>query len=332
MSDELAHRFLGVFSTGLDPVTTDLLVGAAVVLIISGVIIAALPRGRVSPGLLVELRRRWATWIVIAAACFGAVLTGAAATALLVAAISLLGFREFARGTGLFRERMISVVFVVSVFALAFGALDNRFAQFTAVAPISLIIIVVTRLFRDEPAGYLQSVSLGVIAVLMLAVGPAYLTMFTIDADAGPILLMLFSAAAVGDVSAFLFGRLIGGPKLAPNTSPGKTVSGAAGSLVVTSLFVAYVAGRIYRGTPLDSPGLLVTFGLLVAACGQLGDLVLSSIKRDIGIKDFGHALPGHGGLLDRVDSLLLSAPAAFYFIAYFVGVGIGSTERVLTG
>jgi len=282
--------------------------------------------------MLGELRSRWLTWVVLVVVCFGAVLSGAATTAIVVAAISLMGYREFARGTGLFRDRMTCVVFIISVVALAFGAIDNRFAQFTSVIPIASILIVVTRLLKDEPSGYLQSVSLGVMAVLMLAAGPAYLSMLTIDSNAIPILLMLLSAAAIGDVSAFLFGKLIGGPKIVPATSPGKTISGSLGSLIVTTLFIMYSAGRIFHGTDLDSPGLLLVFGLIIAACGQLGDLVLSSIKRDIGIKDFGTVLPGHGGLLDRIDSLLLSAPAAFYFIAYFVGVGTDSQTQIFTG
>ena len=332
MNEELSRRFFGVFAAGIDPVSRDLVIVAATVLAVSGIIIAALAKSRVSTEMLGELRRRWATWVVLVVVCFGAILAGAATTALVVAAISLMGFREFARGTGLFRDRMTCVVFIISVIALAFGALDNRFAQFTSVIPIASILIVVTRLLKDEPAGYLQSVSLGVMAVLMLAAGPAYMSMLTIDSGAIPILLMLLSAAAIGDVSAFLFGKLIGGPKIAPVTSPGKTISGSLGSLIVTTLFVMYIAGRIFQGTVLDSPGLLLVLGLLIASCGQLGDLVLSSIKRDIGIKDFGTVLPGHGGLLDRIDSLLLSAPAAFYFIAYFVGVGVDSQTQIFTG
>ena len=334
MSDEIRNRFMGVFAGGLDPVSRDLLIAIGVAMLIAGAVIFALPAGRVPDGMRRELRRRWGTWAVIAPLSVAGVLAGAGATALLVLSISLLGYREFARGTGLFRDRVISVIFIVSVFALLFGAIDNRFSQFTAVAPIATVLIVVGRLVRDEPEGYLQSVSLGVVAVLMLAVGPAYLVMFTIDERSIPVLLSIFTAAAVGDVSAFLFGKLIGGPKLAPRTSPGKTISGAIGSLIVTALFIAFLFGRIYEGTALASPGRLAILRVLIAACGQLGDLVLSSIKRDLGIKDFGASLPGHGGVLDRVDSLLLSAPAAFYFIAYFngIGIGIGSTTRVFTG
>lgn len=332
MTDELRDRFFGVFSSGLDPVSQALLIGIASVLAVAGVITFALPASRVPGPMRRELRQRWTTWAIIAPIVVAGILCGAGATALLIAAISLLGYREFARGTGLFRDPIISGVFVLAVLALAFGALDNRFAQFTAVAPIATVLIAIARLLRDDPEGYLQSVSLGVVAVLMLAVGPAYLTMFTIDERAIPVLLTIFVSTAVGDVSAFIVGKCIKGPKLAPNTSPGKTISGAVGSLVITASFAAFVFGSIYDGTPLDTPLRLAVLGVLIAACGQLGDLVLSSIKRDLGIKDFGASLPGHGGLLDRVDSLLLSSPAAFYFIANYAGVGINSATEIFTG
>lgn len=65
---------------------------------------------------------------------------------------------------------------------------------------------------------------------------------------------------------------------------------------------------------------------------GQLGDLMLSSIKRDLGIKDMGTLIPGHGGLLDRFDSLLLVAPAVFHYVRYFIGIGLDQPARILSG
>jgi hypothetical protein len=75
----------------------------------------------------------------------------------------------------------------------------------------------------------------------------------------------------------------------------------------------------------------LILLSLIIAVGGQLGDLMLSSIKRDIGIKDTGTAIPGHGGLLDRFDSLLLVAPAVFHHIGYFRGIGLDQTQRIFT-
>ena len=117
-----------------------------------------------------------------------------------------------------------------------------------------------------------------------------------------------------------------------PGTSPNKTVSGALGALAVTTVLVAFIAGRLFAGTPMGSLPVLLLFGALVSIAGQGGDLVLSSIKRDLGIKDMGTLLPGHGGVLDRFNSLLLVAPAAFHFVGYLVGFGLDQPTQLFTG
>ncbi|HZE99513.1 MAG TPA: phosphatidate cytidylyltransferase, partial [Planctomycetota bacterium] len=120
--------------------------------------------------------------------------------------------------------------------------------------------------------------------------------------------------------------------KLVPHTSPGKTLGGHLGALVLTTPLVAVIAHFVFLGTDLDKPGWLILLGVLVSVSGQLGDLMLSSIKRDLGIKDMGSIIPGHGGVLDRVNSLLLAAPAVFHYVGYFVGFGLDQTPRILTG
>jgi phosphatidate cytidylyltransferase len=95
---------------------------------------------------------------------------------------------------------------------------------------------------------------------------------------------------------------------------------------------MATIAHFIFAGTAMDRPGWLVLFGMLVSVSGQMGDLMLSSIKRDLGIKDMGSTIPGHGGVLDRINSVLLAAPAVFHFVGYFVGFGLDQTPRLLTG
>ena len=88
----------------------------------------------------------------------------------------------------------------------------------------------------------------------------------------------------------------------------------------------------IFEGTNLDQWNLLLTLGLIIGGVGQIGDLMLSSIKRDIGIKDFGTAIPGHGGVLDRFDSLVLVTPAVFHFINYYNGIALDQPARIFTG
>jgi len=130
------------------------------------------------------------------------------------------------------------------------------------------------------------------------------------------VLLVLLVVWA-SDIGAYLAGRLLGGPRLAPRISPGKTWSGAAGGLA-SALAVGLVAVSLRPG-PVGH-ALAVAAGLSIAA--QLGDLLESGMKRHFGVKDSGRLIPGHGGLLDRLDGLLAAAPVAA-LLAAALGRGV---------
>jgi phosphatidate cytidylyltransferase len=121
------------------------------------------------------------------------------------------------------------------------------------------------------------------------------------------VLLAVFAA----DTIAYFTGRLIGRHKLVPTLSPGKTWEGLVAG-VVASVFVAFVA--LYKQHFLSIPASIV-LGLVVAFAGALGDLFESALKRDMQVKDTGSLLAGHGGVLDRIDSVLFAAVASFYAI-----------------
>jgi phosphatidate cytidylyltransferase len=88
----------------------------------------------------------------------------------------------------------------------------------------------------------------------------------------------------------------------------------------------------VFARTAMDDMALLIGLGLLVSVVGQMGDLTLSSIKRDLGIKDMGVTIPGHGGLLDRFDSLIFVAPAFFHYVHYFLGIAMSEPARIISG
>jgi phosphatidate cytidylyltransferase len=122
-----------------------------------------------------------------------------------------------------------------------------------------------------------------------------------------------------GDIAALYVGRNFGRHKLAPQISPNKSWEGSAasvvGSLLIAALLVS-LARWLGSGTPLHFPGPLVRWlglAVLLNVFAQVGDLVESAIKRGAGVKDSGAMLPGHGGILDRIDALLLAAPALWY-------------------
>ncbi|MEN6370649.1 MAG: phosphatidate cytidylyltransferase [Armatimonadota bacterium] len=116
------------------------------------------------------------------------------------------------------------------------------------------------------------------------------------------------------DTGAYLVGKFFGKTKIAPSISPGKTIEGSIGGFVFAIIAAAIAA--VFIGIPLFH-GLVL--GALIGIVGQIGDFVGSAFKREVGIKDFGTLLPGHGGVLDRIDSLLYTGPVVFWYITIFL-------------
>jgi len=128
-------------------------------------------------------------------------------------------------------------------------------------------------------------------------------------------LILLLTTTWASDTFAYFVGRAFGRHKLAPVLSPKKTVEGAAGGLLSSAL-VSYIFVQFVPSLPL-LPVLLL--GVLIGIASLLGDLVESALKRQAGIKDSGHIIPGHGGVLDRFDSLLFTAPVVYYSVKLFI-------------
>src|SRR5262249_50215192 len=134
------------------------------------------------------------------------------------------------------------------------------------------------------------------------------------------------------DVFAYCAGKSIGGPKLLPATSPNKTVAGSLGALVLTTALVAGLAHVVFHGSAVDRLDRLVVLGVMVSILGHLGDLMLSSIKRDVQVKDTGAAIPGPGGLLARLNSRVLVPPAVFHSLSLYTGPIGGPAQRIFPG
>ncbi|MBX9698364.1 MAG: phosphatidate cytidylyltransferase [Acetobacteraceae bacterium] len=314
------------------PVTRLIVGGVVAVLALATLAIAALSlSGRVTPALRAELWRRLLSWCWLLPLMIGPVLAGRVATILAVTLLSLLCLREYDRATGLFREYPVVAVLVLGILAVNFAALDHWYGFFVALWPLTVAAIAVASIPLDRPEGYIQRSALGILGFMLFGAGLAHLGYMANDPDYRPVLLMLMMSVALSDVAAFTVGKLVGGPKLLPATSPNKTVSGALGALAVTTLLVALLTAAIFPGTPIAQWHWLLILGVLVGIGAQAGDLMLSSIKRDLGIKDMGVVLPGHGGVLDRFNSLLLVAPVAFHFIGYFIGWGLDQPTRLMT-
>jgi phosphatidate cytidylyltransferase len=315
------------------PVTALLVAATLAAVLCAALVIGTLSlAGAASPALRRELWLRLGSWIVLLPLMIAPVLAGKTWLIGAVTVLGLLCLGEYSRASGLFREPLVQLVAVLGLLAVNFAALDHWYGFFVALSPLTVSVLAVASLPLDRPGGYIQRTALGIFGFMLFGTGLAHLGYMGNDRNYRPLVLLLLLAVALNDVLAFTTGKLLGGPKLLPATSPGKTVSGACGALLGTTALVAVIAHFIFAGTALDRPLLLVLLGVLVSAAAQAGDLMLSSIKRDIGIKDMGTVLPGHGGVLDRFNSLLLVAPAVFHFVNYFVGFGLDQPTRIITG
>ncbi len=319
--------------TFADSTTVGIIIAAAAIIVLAGIVIAGLSlTRRASPTLVRELWLRTGSWAVLLPLMLGPVLAGRVWTIGLVTVLGLLCMREYDRATGLFREYLITATLTIGVVAMNVAALDHWYELFMALIPLSVGVLAIISIPLDRPEGYVQRTGLAIFAFMLFGAGLSHLGYMANDVHYRPIVLMLLTTVALNDVLAFTFGKLIGGPKLLPATSPNKTVSGAIGALVATSTLVALIASSVFAETRLDNWLLLAGLGIVVSVAGQAGDLMLSSIKRDLGIKDMGAIIPGHGGMLDRFNSLLLVAPASFHYIGYFVGFGLDQPTRIYFG
>jgi phosphatidate cytidylyltransferase len=135
-------------------------------------------------------------------------------------------------------------------------------------------------------------------------------------------LLFLFATVWATDIGAYFAGRHFGGPKIAPSISPNKTWAGAIGGMISATI----AAIIVFAGTGLDGFGLAAVLALVLSVISQVGDFFESWIKRRNGVKDSSHIIPGHGGVMDRVDGLVFAAVALWLISIFMSGVRTPST------
>lgn len=258
--------------------------------------------------------RRYRTWLLLAPALILPILWCPLAAMVLVLAASLVCYREFARATGLFRFRLQSALVTLGIFLAFFAAADHWPGLFFALPPLMLTLLAGVGVLPDEPKGYLQRVALAAVAFLLFGSGLGHLALFANDPRSRELLCTILFCTQLSDIAAYVCGKALGRRKLFPNTSPHKTAAGHLGALLVVTPLAAVLFHLVFRDTPLASPRHALTLALILALGAQLGDLVLSSFKRDLNLKDMAATLPGHGGFLDRFNSVLLVAPALYHY------------------
>ena len=255
------------------------------VLLVAGIGVAASGRP--------ELRRRWTTWAIIIPAVGIPIWVGRGTTALLAALLALQAVRELARLTGLPRPEAL----LLSLLAVAYPLSAWLRPDLLGLAPLMVLVCAMPAVLAGDLERGVQRATVAGFASVWIPWSLAHLVILWQDA------FLIAFAAAAADVAAWTGGtflrRLAWARRPLSPLSPNKTVGGLVGA-IAGAVLILMLLGSL-------SPGLVIA----VALGGVLGDLLESLVKRTAGVKDAGSWLPGFGGLLDRVDSLLLVLPLA---------------------
>lgn len=273
-----------------------------------------------------ELTRRIIFAVIAAPVSIGAIYFGDWALAIVLSVLAALGAGELmkmARETGAlpFEPAGIAIAALLPI-ALHAQRLGVYNFSLTAIVVTSLVLFASSIWLRGPTGRPLSSVSITAFAILYAGLISYVYALryhpYSIGAGAGTALVVLpILLTWATDVGAFVIGSSIGKTKLMPSVSPGKTVAGAVGGLalavIICLLYVRFIL------MPFAQLGLTIQgailFAVAISVAGQIGDLAESLLKREAGVKDSSRILPGHGGILDRLDSLLFVLPIAYLML-----------------
>ena len=269
-----------------------------------------------------NLNARINAWWVMILIIFAAAALGFYGVIGLFFVISFMALREFLsllyirRGDHLALAACFYVILPLQYFLVAI----DWFSMFTIFIPVYgfLFLPILSALLGDTEHFLDRSTKVQwalMISVFCISHIPAILTLDIEGFEEKKLLLMIFLILVVqsSDVLQYVWGKLFGKHKIAPKLSPSKTVEGFVGGVVSASV----LGGLLYWLTPFN-PVQAVLMSLLICIMGFLGGLVMSAMKRSMGVKDWGNMISGHGGMLDRMDSLCFAAPIFFHVVRYY--------------
>jgi phosphatidate cytidylyltransferase len=293
---------------------------AAGILIVAGAVLAALHWGWRRD--VDHAWRAYRGWLIMVPLMLGCVFLGRVATIVFLTLVAMVGFKEFARATGLYGDWVMTGAVYLGIVALGITCLVNDptsgqagwYGLFMALPVYVIAAILVIPIVRNQPQGQLQMIALAIVGFVYFGWMFGHLAFLANSKHAYAYLLYLLFAVELNDVAAFTCGRFFGRHALRSNISPKKTWEGSLGALTVSLVLPWLLWFTFPHFRPIDC----VLVGLIVGIGGQLGDLAISVIKRDVGVKDMGALIPGHGGILDRIDSLIYVSPLFLHVVRYF--------------
>src|SRR5262245_14114487 len=264
------------------------------------------------------------SWILIAGIGFVVVFLGRIPTIVGVTLLSIYAFKEFARASGLNRDSwMTGAVYagIVTVGMTSILSQPNReepgagwYGFFVALPAFAIALILLIPILQNRARGELQRIALAIIGFIYIGWMFGHLGFMANARNAYGFICYIIFATGLTDVAAFTFGKIFGRHPLRSEISPNKTWEGALGALGVAMI----LPWLLRFSFPFFGTWQLILTGLIVGIGGQLGDLSISVIKRDIGTKDMAATIPGHGGILDRIDSLVYAVPLFMHMAGYY--------------
>ncbi|NLY76351.1 MAG: phosphatidate cytidylyltransferase [Firmicutes bacterium] len=276
---------------------------------------------------LEELVNRIKSWWVMAAVFFGAISLSKNISLLFFGLLSFWALKEYVTILKTRRADHWALLLAFLAVPVQFYWIHiGWYGMFLIFIPVYMFLFLpILLMLAQEPSGYLESsakIQWGLIAFVYGLSHLGYLLKLpelsgrVVSGQA--LLLFLVIITEMNDVFQYLWGKTIGTHKILPKISPKKTWEGFVGGVLTTTVFSLLVKFL----TPFNTRQVMLV-AFILAVAGFCGDVVMSAIKRDVGIKDFSAVIPGHGGMLDRVDSLCYTAPIFFHMVAYFYFQGI---------
>jgi len=264
-------------------------------------------------------------WLVMVPVIAVSLFAGRVGAICFFAAVGIVAFTEYARATGLHRDLAMTFTALGGIIAVAAAAIVHDpatgepgwYSLFMTLPVLVIVALVLVSIVRNKPEGQLKIIALSVFGFIWIGWMLGHAAFLANSRNAYGYLLYLLFAVELNDVAAYVCGKLFGRKALCTNVSPWKTREGALGAVVISALFPLAVRFALPEFTAIEC----VIAGLIVGIGGHLGDLSISVIKRDIGVKDMGTLIRGHGGVLDRIDSLLFTAPLFFHFTRFVHGL-----------
>ncbi len=315
-----------------DPELLYLLGGIVALLTLASVVAEIMIRRRGPSPALKNLRSRVNAWWGMAAVLGISAALGKNGVFALYLLLSFLALREFLTLSPLPRgdHRTLTWVFFVILPLHYLFAWAPWYGMFTIFIPVyAFVFIPIRSALAGEVDHFLERtarIQWGVLTCVFFLSHLPLLLLLPIPGYEGENVKLLFFVVIVtqlSDVFQYVFGKTLGHRKIAPAVSPGKTWEGLIGG----GLCATVLGTALWWATPFPPVGAAIMSLFLVAA-GFLGGLVMSAVKRSIGAKDWGKGIPGHGGVLDRLDSLLFAAPVFFHLTGYYLGCDMAGTYQ----